>query len=67
MCVCVCVCVCVFHQVEPKDVEIMFNRQGRPAGFAFVSFVNQDVAHKAIEEKDGKHIGSRYLELSMAG
>ena len=56
-----------FSQVEPKDVEIIFNRYGRPAGLAYVTFSDYEVAQKAVDEKDGKHLGPRYLELSIAG
>ena len=53
--------------MQPSDVEIIFNRQGRPAGMAYVTFSSSDVAQQAVDEKDGKHIGSRYVELSIAG
>lgn len=53
-------------QVREQDVELIYNRDGRPAGIAFVTFANRGLADRAISEKDGKHIGRRYVELSMA-
>ena len=44
---------------------MIFNQYGKPAGIAYVNFASPDVAQQAVEEKDGKHIGSRYLELSV--
>ena len=54
------------YQVGPDDVEMVLNQNGRPAGLAFVVFSSPDVALQAIEEKNGKHIGTRYLELSIS-
>ena len=38
---------------------------GRPSGIAFVTCSQQRDGPQAIREKDGKHLGSRYLELSL--
>ena len=46
-------------------MKLLFNDSGRPAGTAHVTFSNRGTAQSAIDEKNGQHIGSRYVELSM--
>ena len=52
-------------QIRTSDVDMIKNNSGRASGIAYVNFANREIAEMAIREKDGKHIGSRYLELSM--
>lgn len=42
------------------------NAEGRPAGEAFVEFVNEDSARGALANYNGKMMGSRYVELFEA-
>ena len=49
-----------------RDVEIVYNQSGRSVGIAYVTFPSRSQALQAIREKDGKHIGHRYVELSMS-
>lgn len=46
-------------------MEIVYNHAGRSIGIAYVTFPSRSQAQQAIREKDGKHIGHRYVELSM--
>ena len=39
---------------------------GRPRGFAFVEFADDEAAAKAIEEFDGKELGGRNLRVNAA-
>ena len=39
---------------------------GRPRGFAFVEFTNEEAAAKAIEEFDGHELGGRNLRVNAA-
>lgn len=55
----------LFVQVREGDVEIVYNHSGRSTGIAYVTFSSRSVASKAVREKDGKHIGHRYVELSF--
>ncbi len=52
-------------QIRNCDVDMVKNNSGRATGIAYVSFPNKEVAELAIKEKDGKHMGTRYLELSL--
>ena len=52
-------------KVGEGDVEIIYNHSGRSTGIAYVSFSSRSLAQKAVRDKDGKHIGTRYVELSM--
>ena len=54
--------VCCF-KVDPNDVKIGFNRDGRPSGDALVTFSSAELAKEAVREKNRKHLGHRYLEL----
>ena len=46
-------------------MEIAYNHSGRSTGIGYVTFSSRNLAQQAIQEKDGKHIGNRYVELSM--
>ena len=50
-------------KVDPNDVKIGFNRDGRPSGDALVTFSSAELAKEAVREKNRKHLGHRYLEL----
>ena len=63
--VCVCVCVCVCLQVREGDCEIERERDGRSNGLAYVNFSSRNMANQAIKGKNGKYIGSRFVELSL--
>ena len=74
LCTCTCmsvnftVCllfVFVCLQVRERDCEIMHDSNGRSTGIAYVTFQSRSLANQAIREKDGKHIGTRYVELSL--
>ena len=52
-------------QVRERDCEIMHDSNGRSTGIAYVTFPSRSLANQAIREKDGKHIGTRYVELSL--
>ncbi len=39
---------------------------GRPRGFAFVEFADDEAAAKAIEEFDGQELGGRNLRVNAA-
>lgn len=54
--------MCLF-KVDPNDVKIGFNRDGRPSGDALVTFSSAELAKEAVREKNKKHLGHRYLEL----
>ena len=49
--------------MDPNDVNIGFNRDGRPSGDALVTFSSAELAREAVREKSRKHLGHRYLEL----
>jgi len=49
--------------VDPNDVKIGFNRDGRPSGDALVTFPSAELAKDAVREKNRKHLGRRYVEL----
>ena len=52
-------------QVRDGDVEVIKNNSGRSTGIAFVTFRSKELASQAVREKNNKHIGSRYVELSI--
>jgi len=52
--------------VDPTDISIMYNNQGRPTGEADVIFNTQDDAQRAMT-KNRQYIGERYIELSYSG
>ena len=55
-----------FLQVGFDDIEIVFNNDGRAAGIAYVTFSSRSDAQRAVREKNGKHVGTRYVELSLS-
>jgi len=58
----------LFSQIgEIKDVFLPTDREsGRPRGFAFVEFVNEENAAKAIERFNGYELGGRALRVNAA-
>jgi RNA recognition motif-containing protein len=58
----------LFAQVgEIRDVFLPTDREtGRPRGFAFVEFVNDEDAPKAIEKFNGYQLGGRALRVNAA-
>lgn len=51
---------------QPGTVVLAVTREGRPAGEAFVAFDSDQAARIAIEERQRKEIGGRYIELFQA-
>jgi len=52
---------------ELEDVFIMKDRAtGRSKGFAFVTFANEDDAHKAVEALNGSEIDGREIVVDVA-
>ena len=58
----------LFAQVgEIRDVFLPSDREtGRPRGFAFVEFANDEDAAKAIEKFNGYQLGGRALRVNAA-
>ena len=58
----------LFAQVgEIRDVFLPTDREtGRPRGFAFVEFANDEDAAKAIEKFNGYQLGGRALRVNAA-
>lgn len=54
-----------YTQIRERDCELVHDSQGRATGIAYITFPSRSVANQAIRDKDGKHIGSRYVELSL--
>src|SRR5205085_7518222 len=53
--------------VEIRDVFLpMYRESGRPRGFAFVEFANDEDAAKAIEKFNGYQLGGRALRVNAA-
>lgn len=52
---------------EVVDVHIPTDREsGRPRGFAFVRFANEEQAAKAVETLNGQDVAGRALRLDLA-
>jgi RNA recognition motif-containing protein len=58
----------LFAQVgEIRDVFLPMDREsGRPRGFAFVEYTNDEDAAKAIEKFNGQQLGGRALRVNAA-
>jgi RNA recognition motif-containing protein len=58
----------IFAQIgEIRDVFLPTDREtGRPRGFAFVEFANEEDAAKAIEKFNGYQLGGRALRVNAA-
>jgi len=58
----------LFAQVaQPKDVFMPTEREtGRPRGFAFIEYENDEDAAKAIEKFNGYELGGRALRVNAA-
>merc|ERR1719219_1161321 len=52
--------------VDPMDISIIFNNQGRPTGEADVMFAAESDARKAMT-KDRQNMQHRYIELFYDG
>lgn len=52
------------HQVLDGSVHLGVDTSGRPTGEGWVTFLNPEVAKKAVREKNRKYLQHRYLELS---
>ncbi|MES2663898.1 MAG: RNA-binding protein, partial [Pseudomonadota bacterium] len=51
---------------EIEDLALIMDREtGRPKGFAFITFVSQSAAEKALE-LNGKDVGGRPLKVNIA-
>lgn len=57
----------VFSQYgEISELALIMDRDtGRPKGFGFVTFANQQAAEKALEQ-NGKDLGGRPLRVNIA-
>lgn len=55
----------IIPQVRDSDVEMILNNSGRPSGIAYVTFTSRSLAEQAVRDMDRKHLGSRYVELSL--
>ena len=47
--------------LDPNDVKIGFNHDGRPSGNALVTFSSAELASEAVREKNRKHLGHIYI------
>ena len=58
----------IFAEIgEIRDVFLPTDREtGRPRGFAFVEFANEEDAAKAIEKFNGHQLGGRALRVNAA-
>jgi RNA recognition motif-containing protein len=58
----------LFSQVaQPKDIFLPTEREtGRPRGFAFIEYENDEDATKAIEKFNGHELGGRALRVNAA-
>ena len=57
----------IFSQYgEISELALIMDRDtGRPKGFGFITFANQQSAEKALEQ-NGKDMGGRALRVNMA-
>eukprot|EP00051_Salpingoeca_urceolata_P001961 m.45608 g.45608 ORF g.45608 m.45608 type:complete len:1034 (+) comp11795_c0_seq3:145-3246(+) len=53
-----------FHPLELVDIRMVFDREKRPAGRAFVDFASEKDLKRALKH-DKDHMGSRYVEVSL--
>lgn len=49
--------------VESSHIKIGENADGRPSGQAAVCLESEDEARRAYTEKQGQHLGHRWIEL----
>jgi len=52
--------------IQESDMAFTMNREGRPTGEVYVSFICADDADYAMESKQNQNIGSRYVEIFKA-
>ena len=57
----------IFAQMgQVKEVILVVDKQTRrPKGYAFVTFENEDAAHRALREMQGFHLDGRNLRLEL--
>lgn len=55
-----------FHPIDVRDINIIYERNGRASGEANVSFHNADDADRAMK-KDKANMMHRYIELFLEG
>eukprot|EP00743_Colponemidia_sp_Colp-15_P002917 GILK01003156.1.p1 GENE.GILK01003156.1~~GILK01003156.1.p1 ORF type:complete len:464 (-),score=39.76 GILK01003156.1:338-1729(-) len=53
------------YDVTTRDITILMNAEGRPSGEAVVTFQSESACHRALEERNRKYIGDRYVELCL--
>lgn len=51
------------YGVRSDDVTLAVRADGSSSGEAFVQFAREELANKALSEKNMSHMGSRYIEL----
>lgn len=58
--------VCEFLQdygVQEPQVKILYRQNGIPDGMALVTFASSELAARALEERQRKHLWDRYIKL----
>lgn len=61
--------ICEFfggYGVRPEDVTLAARADGTSSGEAYVQFTREDLATRALQEKNMQHMGPRYIELFLA-
>ncbi|EMP41254.1 Epithelial splicing regulatory protein 2 [Chelonia mydas] len=51
--------------LHTDSILVLYNFSGQPSGEALVTFPSLDLAKKAVAEKNGRLLGSRYIELYL--
>ncbi|PSC72926.1 translation factor-like [Micractinium conductrix] len=59
--------ICAFFEGYPTRAVYIGLRNGKPTGEAYVEFEEPEEAARALKERQHEHIGSRYIELFVAG
>lgn len=54
------------YGVRREDVKLSYRSDGSPSGEAHVFFIREDLAAKALRERNMQHLGHRYIELFPA-
>mmetsp|Transcript_22339 Transcript_22339/g.63997 ORF Transcript_22339/g.63997 Transcript_22339/m.63997 type:complete len:484 (-) Transcript_22339:79-1530(-) len=49
--------------VHPDDVTLLTRKSGKGSGAAYVQFVRQELADRALAARHMQHMGQRYIEL----
>lgn len=58
-------CLPVPLQLHADSILVLYNFSGQPSGEALVTFPSLDLAKKAVAEKNGQLLGSRYVQLYL--